>query len=172
MKNKILILIFLISINTHSQEKKKIFQDEFAPFTLLCKKIGDSIVSKTAEFKLSEWYEGDENEKVNANILELKTDIRASKLNVTYWIALMHENPLIYTIHFGNKETKEEFGQLFFTFINRDNVLVDKVSFNSKLEIKKMESEPTKPMDTMGMRNATLPPLPTSDKKTNSVNGN
>jgi len=169
MKNKIVFLVFLITANIYSQERKKLFQDEFAPFTLLCKKIGDSIIKKTAELKLSEWYEGSENEKINSNILKLKTDINKSKLNVTYWIMIMNEDPLIYTIHFGNNTTKEEFGQLYFVFKNRDNTLVDNVNFISKNEMEKIESEP---IDTIRMRNATLLPMAPVDKKAKSKNKN
>ncbi|WP_028873631.1 hypothetical protein [Psychroserpens burtonensis] len=141
MKKITLTLLFLISINIYSQEQQKIFKPEFEKFVIQCETIGRTIINKNVATELSSWYEGSDIEKVNSNINQLESDIDNSVLDATYYLVMMNENPLIYSFHFYNEETKTEFGQLFIQFMDRENNLVDNIRFASKTEMKKVSEE-------------------------------
>ncbi len=165
MKNKFLIVTFLISVTIYSQEKKKLFQAEFAPFTIQCEKIGRLLIDKTIESKLSDWYEGIEPEEINLELIKFESEIDKSELDITYYLILMSENPLFYSFDFHNEQTKEQFGQLFVRFKDRENTLVDRVQFISKSKMDEIESE-----NNSEFNDIPLSPLLPSEKK--KKNGN
>ena len=141
------------------------FQSEFAPYTTQCEKIGRLLIDKTAESNLTEWFEGNDLDKFKSELVEFESEIDKSELDVTYYLSLMNENPLIYTFDFRNAETEKPFGQIYIRFINRENILVDdiKVVTKSKMEEIELESE-----------NSELPKLPPPPKppKEKKKNGN
>jgi len=141
MKNIILITIVLISTNSFAQEKRKMFQAEFASFTIQCEKIGRLLIDKTIASDLSEWYEGSDLEKLKSEIADFESEIDGSDLEVTYYLSLMNEKPLIYTFDFRNAESGTPFGQIFIRFKNDDNTLVDDLRIVTKSKIEEIESE-------------------------------
>ncbi|MBJ7883083.1 hypothetical protein [Gelidibacter salicanalis] len=141
MKNKILTLILIISINSFSQENKKLFQSEFAPFTIQCEKIGRIITDKTTESNLSDWYEGTDSDELVTELIAFESEIDKSDLKITYYLTLINESPLIYIFDFANEETKKSFGQLYIRFINRDNILSDNLKFVTKKEMEEIKTE-------------------------------
>ena len=155
MKNSILITIFLISLNSFSQEKRKMFQSEFELFTIQCEKIGRLLIDKTSESNIKEWFEGNDLDKFKSELAAFESEIDKSELDVTYYLSLMKENPLIYSFDFRNAETETPFGQVYIRFIDRQNILVDdiKIVTKSKMEDIELESE-----------NSELPKLPTPPK--------
>ena len=90
MKKIALITVFLVSINSFSQEKRKMFQSEFAPYTIQCEKIGRLLIDKTAESNLTEWFEGNDLDKFKSELSEFESDIDKSELEVTYYLSLMN----------------------------------------------------------------------------------
>lgn len=136
------------------------FQPEFQSFVLQCNNIGQKIIDKDESVKLDDWYEGIDAEKIKSEIRKLESDIDKSDLEVTYYLVMMNEEPLIYSFHFYNKETKTEFGQLLIRFKNRKNNLVDdiKVIDKEQMELinKKAEEQPLP---------TNIPPPPTEKKK-------
>jgi hypothetical protein len=163
MKNILLIAILLISMVGTSQEKRKIFQEEFVPYTLQCEKIGRLLIDKTKVSNLTEWYEGNDLEKFKSELSEFESVIDNSELEVTYHLLLMNENPAIYSFNFSNIETKTTFGQIFIRFKNRENILVDdlKIITKSKMEEIKLESENSE------LPKLPLPPKPPKEKQKN-----
>ncbi len=161
MRKTSTILILLISLNIFSQEKR-IFSSEFKEFVLQCENIGSTITDKSIATNLTEWYDGVDKEIAESAIKQLESDINRSKLNVTYYLTILNENPLIYSFHFFNKETKEEFGQLFIYFKDKENNLVDDLKFVSKA---KMEMLDSKPDENTGLINIPPPPPPPPIKK-------
>ncbi|WP_299685704.1 hypothetical protein [uncultured Dokdonia sp.] len=157
MDNKrILFVISLcISINLFAQEERKIFSDEFKKFVLQCETIGNVLIDKNKEAKISDWYEGEETELIASYLKQLEADIDASTLEVTYYLVMLKENPLVYSFHFFNKETKEEFGQLFINFQTGDNILVDDLHYVSKAKIEMLDVESDKKTGLI-----TIPPPP------------
>ena len=157
MKKYLLIITVLTVIKVVSQEQKTLFQPEFTPFTIQCEKIGRTIADKNTNSIVSEWYEGEKlNEKISL-ISQLESDIDASELDVTYYLVLINEKVPAYSFHFFNKETKEEFGQLFLLFKNRDNVLIDEIKLVDKAGLGKIKSESEKKSE---FKNIPPPPPP------------
>ncbi len=157
MKNNILIIILLIGGNIFSQEERKLFQSEFAPYTFQCEKIGRLLIDKTIESNLMDWYEGKDLRRIKSEIEKLESDVDKSDLEVTYYLVMMNEQPLIYTFHFYNEETKTEFGRLFIRFNNRDNNLVDDIKVIDKKQLESINKESqNQPLPT----NIPAPPLP------------
>ncbi|WP_091407411.1 hypothetical protein [Aquimarina amphilecti] len=157
MKRYISLIAILTIVSAFSQEKKTIFQPEFASFTIQCEKIGRTIVDKNSISDVTEWYEGEKLQETISKISKLESDINASPLKVTYYLVLINEERPVYTFHFFNKETKEEFGQLFLLFKNRDNVLIDEIRLVDKTGLEKIKSESEKDSE---FKNIPLPPPP------------
>ena len=141
------------------------FQSEFAPFTIQCEKIGRLLIDKTAESNLTEWFEGDDLDKFKSELAEFESEIDKSELDVTYYLSLMNESPLIYTFDFRNAETRKSFGQIYIRFINRENILVDNINIVTKSKMEEIELE---------SENSELPKLPPPPKppKEKKENGN
>ena len=160
MKKFVLITLFLTSISVFAQKDKEILEAEFHPFVLQCNNIGQTIIDKNQSVKLEDWYEGIDVEKINTEIQKLESDIDKSDLEATYYLVMINEQPLIYSFHFYNKETKTEFGQLLIRFKNRENTLVDdiKVMDKEQMELINKEAE-EKPLPT------NIPPPPPTEKK-------
>ncbi|WP_298321422.1 hypothetical protein [uncultured Aquimarina sp.] len=159
MKKYIFLITAFTIIKVVSQEQKTIFQPEFAPFTIQCEKIGRAIVDKNSNSIVSEWYEGEKLNEKTSLITQLESDIDASKLEVTYYLILINEEIPAYTFHFFNEKTKEEFGQLFLLFKNRDNVLIDDIKLVDKAGMEKIKSESDK---NNKFKNIPPPPPPPS----------
>ncbi len=157
MKKIVLFTIVLISMNSFAQEKRKMFQAEFTSFTIQCEKIGRLLIDKTIASDLSEWYEGSDLEKLKSEIAAFESEIDGSDLEVTYYLSLMNEKPLIYTFDFRNAESGTPFGQIFIRFKNDDNTLVDDLRIVTKSKIEEIESE---------SENSDFPKLPPPPKPT------
>ena len=164
MRNTLLILILLTSINIFAQEKKEIFKPELEKYVLQCENIGRILIDKTISKDLNKWYEGTDKETVISEIKQLETDIDNSELKATYYLTMMNENPLIYSYHFYHKETKTEFGQLFIRFKDRENNLVDDIKVVSKKQMEEISAESEKESGTL---NIPPPPAPPTEKKKN-----
>lgn len=153
--NKITTLILLIiSLNILSQEKKNTVSSNSDIFISQCNKIGQSIIKKNKTTKLKSWYEGTNLKQQQLAIKKLELDINTSDLDVTYYLTMMNEKPLIYNFHFYNRATKTEFGNLLIKFKDRKNNLVDDIQVISKNQLKKINTE---------VKNQSLPkniPLP------------
>lgn len=155
----ILFFLALITTNIYSQEKK-IFNENNAPFTLQCKRVGDLVIGKELPFNISSWCENLALEKAESYIMQLKTDISKSDDDITYHIILLKEEiPMFYTINFYNEKTLEEFGQLFIIFKDRENKLVDNINYLSKEDQAKSKS------NNETLENIKLPPPPPPEKK-------
>ncbi|MEF3080111.1 hypothetical protein [Winogradskyella poriferorum] len=141
------------------------FQSEFARFTIQCEKIGRLLIDKTAESNLTEWFEGDDLDKFKSELAEFESEIDKSELDVTYYLSLMNESPLIYRFDFRNAETRKSFGQIYIRFINRENILVDNINIVTKSKMEEIELE---------SENSELPKLPPPPKlpKEKKKNGN
>ncbi|MBN4070764.1 hypothetical protein JYT76_03700 [Olleya sp. AH-315-F22] len=131
------------------------FQSELASYTIQCEKIGRLLIDKTTESNLTEWFEGNDSEKLASELLKFESEIDESELNVTYYLSLMSENPLVYSFDFRNAETKKPFGQIYIRFINRDNILVDDINLVTKSKMEEIELE---------SKNSELPKLPPPPK--------
>jgi hypothetical protein len=164
MRNITLILIFLTSTNIFAQEKKEIFKPELEKYVLQCENIGRTITDKNILSDLNKWYDGTDKENAISEIKKLESNIDKSELDATYYLTMMNENPLIYSYHFYNKETKTEFGQLFIRFKDRENNLVDDIKFVSKAQMEEINAESKKSSGTM---NIPPPPPPPVGKKKN-----
>ncbi len=57
---------------------------------------------------------------------------------------MVYENPLLYRLNFYNKETEMEFGQLYISFRDKRNNLVDGLKFLSKEKIEMIDLKPDK----------------------------
>lgn len=163
MRKTATILTLLISLTIFSQEKT-IFDSDLKEFVLQCENIGRTITDKNITTNLTEWYGGFDEEKVESFIKQLESDINNSELDVTYYLVMLNKNPLIYSFHFFNKETKEEFGQLFIYFKDKENNLVDDIKFVSKSKMEMLDEEPD---ENTGLINIPPPPPPPSLKKKN-----
>ncbi|WP_159090920.1 hypothetical protein [Aquimarina aquimarini] len=155
MKKHILLITILVTGGVLSQEKKTIFQPEFAPYTIQCEKIGRTIANKNSSSDVSEWYEGEKLQETISQISKLESDIDTSELEVTYYLVLINEEPPTYSFHFFNKETKEEFGQLSLLFKNRDNTLIDEIRLVDKAGLEKIKSKSEKDFE---FKNIPSPP--------------
>ena len=163
MRKTATILTLLISLNIFSQEKT-ILDSDLKEFVLQCENIGRTITAKNIATNLTEWYDGIDKEKAESFIKQLESDINNSELDVTYYLVMLNENPLIYSFHFFNKETKEEFGQLFIYFKDKENDLVDDLKFVSKANMEMLDEEPD---ENTGLINIPPPPPPPPLKKKN-----
>jgi hypothetical protein len=164
MKKIALITLFLTSTYVLAQKDKRIFQPEFQSFVLQCNNIGQTIIDKNESVELNNWYEGIDAEKIKTEIQKLESDIDKSDLEATYYLVMMNEEPLIYSFHFYNKETKVEFGQLFIRFKNRENNLVDDIKVINKEQMELINKEvEEQPLPT----NIPPPPPPPIEKKKN-----
>ncbi|WP_299365415.1 hypothetical protein [Winogradskyella sp.] len=137
------------------------FQSEFAPYTIQCEKIGRLLIDKTAGSNLTEWFEGNDLDKYKSELSEFESDIDKSELEVTYYLSLMSENPLIYAFDFRNAETETPFGQIYIRFINRENILVDDIKIITKSKMDEIESE----SDNSELPKLPPPPKPPKEKK-------
>jgi len=163
MRNTLLILILFISTNIFAQEKKEILKPELEKYVLQCENIGRILIDKNESTDLTNWYEGIDTEKAISEIKQLESDIDNSELKATYYLTMMNENPLIYSYHFYNKETKTEFGQLFIRFKDRENNLVDDIKVVSKKQMEEINAESDKESGTLNIP----PPAPPTEKKKN-----
>ena len=78
---------------------------------------------------------------------------------------MINDKPLIYSFHFFNKETKEEFGQLFIYFKDKENNLVDDLKFVSKTKMETFNKEIGENTDLIN-----IPPPPPPQTKKRSEN--
>jgi hypothetical protein len=163
MRNTLLILILFISTNIFAQEKNEILKPELEKYVLQCENIGRILIDKNESTDLTNWYEGIDTEKAISEIKQLESDIDNSELKATYYLTMMNENPLIYSYHFYNKETKTEFGQLFIRFKDRENNLVDDIKVVSKKQMEEINAESDKESGTLNIP----PPAPPTEKKKN-----
>ena len=159
MKKVSLITFLIISINIFSQEKKELFNSEFSKFIIQCNNIGKTIIEKNKATELKSWYEGINSEKVNLEIKKLESDINNSELDVTYYLVMLRKEPLIYSFHFYNKETKTEFGTVLISFKNRENNLVDSIKIENKEELEKLNTQFENEAEIPSLPARKLPPI-------------
>jgi len=127
MKNTILILLFLTSINVFTQEKSI-----YEKYKIQCEDIGRTIIDKNISTDLTEWYEGHSDTMLLWQIRQIERDIDNSKLDVTYSLTRISRypkatDPYEYRLRFYNKETETQFGKISIKFFDRKNNLVDKI---------------------------------------------
>jgi hypothetical protein len=156
---RIYLFILIITSNVYSQEDK-ILDSKLNSFTKVCRDIGGIVLNKEAKLNISNWCENLALEKAQSYITELRIDITSD--NVIYSILLLkNEAPIFYTINFYDKNTLEEFGQLFIAFKDKENTLIDNINYISKEEQNKSKA------NNKTFENIPLPPKPPKTKKKN-----
>ena len=142
MKKLSITLVFLISLNVFSQQKKA-FSSELDEFVLQCETIARTLIDKNKATNLTEWYEGHYKGIAETNIKQLESDIDNSLIDVTYRLTKVNENPQpyghrvyqVYRLRFYSKETQAEFGLLYISFKDKRNNLVDGISLLSREKV-------------------------------------
>lgn len=141
MQKLSLTLALLISMTLISQEKKE-FRTELNEFVLQCENIGRSIIDTNKTTNLYKWYDGRSKELAETNIKQLESDIDNSILEVTYHLTMVYKDPLLYRLNFYSKETRLELGQLYLSFRNNRDNLVDGIKLLSKENIELINLNP------------------------------
>jgi len=167
MNRIVQILIFLISVNSFSQEELISFDPEFKIFLSQCYNIGQQLIDKNEIVDLNEWYEGEDLDNKFAKVQQLKSDFLSSELEITYHLVMMNEDPLIYNFTFYNKDTKSDFGLLIIGFKDRENNFVDYINTVSKATMDKGKIDLEKEPKEFSVPPPPPPPLPNTTKKKN-----
>ena len=143
------------------------FDSELKEFVIQCENIGRTITNKSKASEFDKWFEGDNKVKAESCVRELESDINNSELDVTYYLVMINDKPLIYSFYFFNKETKEEFGQLFIYFKDKENNIVDDLKFVSKTKMETFNKEVGENTDLI---NIPPPPPPQTKKRSENLN--
>ncbi len=160
MKFSLIIVFLLLHTSISYSQNDRALDEKLASFTSRCRDIGEFVLNREAELNESDWFENLALEKVEPYIKELKSDITSD--DVIYSILLLKdEAPIFYTINFYDKNTLEEFGQLFIAFKDRNNTLIDNINYISK------EEQANSKTNNETFENIPLPPKPPKAKKKN-----
>ena len=164
MQKFVLVSFLFVAIGSFAQNDTKVLNEELAPFVVQCNEIGNAIINKAEATTLADWYEGPDADRLTAELRAFEAFIDNSKLEVTYYLQVLSDNPLIYSFHFANNETKTEFGQMFIHFKDQANLMVDDLKLLNKEQMELIDknygssSLPT---------NIPPPPPPPGKKKKN-----
>jgi hypothetical protein len=121
------------------------------------------MIDKNQSVKVDDWYEGMDVERIKPEIEKLELNIDKSDMEITYYLVMVREEPLIYSLGFYNTESKTEFGQLLIRFKDKENNLVDYIKVIGKKEMEMINKEANEqPLPTN-----ILPPPPPIEKKKN-----
>lgn len=121
-----LFLLACLFVNSQTEELK------LENYVLQCDVLAKSLVNKEIPTDITSWYEGDGKELAMRSIKQLENTIDKSPTEISHYLMALNLDPLIFSLHFYETESKAEFGHMFIFFLDQENYLVDDIQFVSK----------------------------------------
>lgn len=132
MKPQLLILSILICLSGYTQEQSNLEEIKLENYVLQCGNIAKSLLDKENKTNINDWYEGSGKNIAELAIQDLESNIDNSFQEISHYLMVLSIDPLIFSLHFYNTVTDEEFGHMFIFFNDKKNNLVDDLQFVSK----------------------------------------
>lgn len=128
MKPTVLTLMLLVGLSSYGQKE----EIKLEAFVSHCDALANSLVDKERTTDMTFWYEGAEKELAQRIIQQLENSIDNAPEAISHYLMVLNTNPLIFSLHFYETESKQEFGHMFIFFSDQSNNLIDDIQFVSK----------------------------------------
>lgn len=97
-----------------------------------CDALAKSLIDKQITTDITSWYEGGSKELAQRSIQQLENTIDNYPVKISHYLMVLSTGPLIFSLHFYETESEDEFGHMFIFFSDQENYLVDDIQFVSK----------------------------------------
>lgn len=128
MKPTLLTLMLLVCSFSYSQKEDIKLENYVAQ----CDELAKSLIDKETPTDITSWYEGAGKELAKRSIEQLEKTIDKAPSEISHYLMALSLNPLIFSLHFYETDSKAEFGHMFIFFSDQENYLVDDIQFVSK----------------------------------------
>ena len=128
MKPTVLTLFLLVCFFVYGQKEEIKLEN----YVLQCDALAKSLIDKETLTDITSWYEGNGKELAKRSIEELENTIDKAPVEISHYLMALSLDPLIFSLHFYETESKAEFGHMFIFFSDQENYLVDDIQFVSK----------------------------------------
>lgn len=128
MKPTILALMLLVCSFSYAQNEEIKLEN----YVSQCDALAKSLINQELTTDISSWYEGAGKELAQRTIQQLEHTIDTAPVEISHYLMVLSTNPIIFSLHFYETESKAEFGHMFIFFTDQENYLVDDIQFVSK----------------------------------------